>query len=333
MMWRRLLARWFAKTPSASVQPTPTEPPLLFPGSDGNPFPALRAIVESCAESASTPDVLLFGDSVMERVSRHDADRRDLGNMVAAALPALRVLRISHSAFNPAIYAPLARVVARCPRVPSLTVLPVNLRCFSPQWDLHPAWQFTQEIRSIETWLDDPTRPLAAIEDIRETPGFFAAYDAQPVDYPLSKLKTVGEFRATVRETPREEAAKDARAREIFVFHYTHALTPAHRRLEALKMAVETLRGAGSRVLLYLTPVNHEAGVRLVSDAFLKSLRHNVKVLQTKMADADVALYDWSVRMPADRFFHEDLATEHLNDLGRAELAALIADAVRARLA
>jgi len=333
-MWRRLLARWrsrWATSPVAIAAAAPTiAPALLLPGSNGRPFPALTAIREACASAAHAPEVLLFGDSVMERVSRHDVDRRDLGALVAAALPALSVLKISHSAFNPVIYAALARVVAQCPRVPRVTVLPINLRCFSPQWDLHPAWQFTQEIACIEAWLADSTSEIPALQDVRETAGFLADYAAQPVNYPLSGLRTVGEFRARVLEAPGNDAARDSRARDIFIFHYTHPLTPDHRRLTALRDTVASLMGAGTRVLAYVTPVNHAAGVRLVSDAFATSVRHNVRVLRAALAGTEIQLLDLSDALAADRFFHEDLATEHLNETGRAELAARVADAVRA---
>lgn len=326
-MLAALARKLFGLTPTAAASNAPpTEAPLLFPGSNGRPFPALVDIVKAFGGDPQHPDVLLFGDSVMERTSRHDGDSRTLAALIQARMAGQDVLPISHSAFNPTMYAALARVVARQPRRPALTILPVNLRCFSPQWDLNPAWQFRQELAVIERFLADPGTAVTPIADIRETPGFFTEFDATPVTYPLSRLTSVGEFRALVRGQPADEASKRQRSREIFVYHYTHPLQAGQRKLRALREAVMTLTEAGCGVLTYLTPLNHEAGVRLVGEQFRAALRGNSAAVIGALSGLPGIVADWTEQLPDTKFFHEDLATEHLNEHGRAALATLVGD-------
>lgn len=314
-----------AQTAAASNPPT-AESPLLLPGSNGRSFPALVDIVNAFSGDPQHPKVLLFGDSVLERTSKHDGDLRTLAALIQACMVDQDVLSISHSAFNPTMYAALARVVAHRPRRPVLAILPVNLRCFSPQWDLNPAWQFHQELAVIERFLADQRTVVTPIADIRETSDFFTEFDSTPVNYPLSQLSSIGEFRALVRTQPTDDATRLQRSREIFVYHYTHPLRPVHRRLRALREAVMTLTDAGCRVLTYLTPLNHEAGVRLVGEQFRAVLRGNSATVVSALSGLSGLVSDWTEQLPDVSFFHEDLATEHLNERGRVLLATLVVD-------
>lgn len=326
--WARKL---FRQPPPPAPAASTVEAPLLLPGSGGRPFPALVDIIRACARDADGDGVLLFGDSVMERTSRGDTDQRTLGTMIAEALQERPVATISYSAFNPQIFAALARVAVRLPRPPSVVILPVNLRCFSPQWDLNPAWQFEAELALIERYLSAPDTVILPIADIREAPGFYASFDATPVSFPLSRLSTIGEFRALVRQPSTDEAGRRARAAEIFVYHYTHPLTAEHRKVRALREAVTTFIGAGCRVLCYLTPINHEAGERLLGSAFKPALRANAAVVASALRELPDVLQDLSEALPDEHFFHEDLATEHLNERGRSVLARLVSELAPAR--
>ena len=321
--------RWrLPPPPVRSIQHDETQPPLVFPGSGGAPFPALASLIRHYDGSGNGPRILVFGDSVMQRVSRSDTDQRNLGEMIAAALGG-EPLALSYSAFHPGIYRHLSRVVAQLPNRPELVILPVNLRCFSPQWDRHPAWQFEKQIATIEEWLSTPDRPIPPIEDIRETPGFFDAYDAVEVDCALSDLRTIGAFRALVRSRPAIEDETAHRAREIFIFHYGHRLIPEHRRLRSLQEAIGCFNAAGCRVFVYATPINIDACERLAGPELRSTLRRNIAVLRSAIGDT-AYFQDWSEAFPGDAFFHEDLATEHLNQTGRTDLAVRIARQVQA---
>src|SRR5262249_23616956 len=139
--------------------------------------------------------------------------------------------------------------------IPRVLVIPINPRCFSPQWDLNPAFAFLQEFDVIDSWFKDPTRAIQPIDDVEETPGFFDAYDQTVVRYELSRLSTIGQFRALIASNANEPAERHERAKQLLIFHYTHELIPAHRKLGSLVETVELARRMGINPIVYFTPI------------------------------------------------------------------------------
>jgi hypothetical protein len=313
---------WFRQTRRASALASLAQPdPVAYPGSEGQPFPLLVDVIKTFS-GPEKPDVLMFGDSVVERVSRHDQDRRTLGAIVEAT-STRRVKVISRSAFNPTLAAYLMRVLARL-SVPEVLILPVNIRTFSPQWDLNPAWAFLQERSAIEAWLGNPEAPIPAIRDVIATSDFYDRFESTPVSYELSKLSTIGAFLSVVRSSPLDEDSRRQRSREILVFHYGHRLESCHRRLLDLAYAAESAKRLGIKPVIYVTPLNLMAAARHGGQSLVEIIRANIELIRATLAETGIELHDLSSAIPADGFFHEDLATEHLCEKGRVQLASRI---------
>lgn len=292
--------------------------PIVFPGSNGAPFPLLERLVAAFSGLAPS-ELLIFGDSVMERVSKHDSDHRTLGTLLEERTE-LRVLTLTRSAFNPALADALLGALEQLSR-PRYLLLPVNLRSFSPQWDLNPAWAVTQELAVVERWKDNPAIPISPLEDVRETPGFYTDYEAAPVAYELSHRQTVGAFRKLIHSTPVDDAARTERAREIFIYHYTAQLHPGHRKVQALVHALATCRRLSIEPWIYITPINHATGTRLAGPRFGEIISENVREIRRTLAPLGLHVKDLTSALPSQAFFHENIATEHLNQAGRCALA------------
>lgn len=324
------LARLAGSPERASLTgPAPARPGVVHPGSDGQPFPLLTELIAALSQE-TPPEVLVFGDSVMERVSQHDTDTRTLGRMICEALPARRCHVASRTALNPTLMRALMRVVRRL-HPPRLVVLPVNMRAFSPQWDLNPAWEMHQELGILEAWLSNPDLPIAPLWDLRKSDDLHASYERTAVRYPLSELDTIGAFRRVIATDPENGTEKQRRKREIFVYHYTHPLTENHRKLVDLVGATELCRLVGAVPLLYVTPINVETGRELVGEQFTEALAANIECVRSALAPV-ASLRDYSAELPSSDFFAEDLATEHLNQHGRTVLARRIAREIDAML-
>lgn len=295
----------------------------------GEGFTALREL-QRHFDRTPAPPVLYFGDSVVERISRDDADRRTLGELVVERMGgAEHCTCISHSAYHPAMFAALLRAVQRVQSQPRLVILPVNMRCFSPQWDHRPAYQFTKEISAIERFIADPSAPQETVEPMVESREDLAAYDSISVRYPSSALSRIGDFRRIVESTPQTESERAYRLEQIFKFHYTHALTPGHRKLRALLACCESIRDMNARALLYITPINYQAGSRYAGPTFLPEYQRSVAVLLDALAryerEGQVTVVDWSTLLESRYFVQPDIANEHLNYSGRMRLANEIA--------
>jgi hypothetical protein len=120
---------------------------VVLAGSNGSRYQTLASIVVHYGQAATTPpEISMFGDSVAERVSRNDSDKRSLAQMVSENVAPRTFMALTRSAHQPDIYEPLIRAMLLQPRRPRVLIVPVNLRSFSPQWMLSPDWHFAQEI-------------------------------------------------------------------------------------------------------------------------------------------------------------------------------------------
>jgi hypothetical protein len=268
---------------------------------------------------------------VFYRVSRTDTDQTPLAGMLEREFGgAARV--IAGSAFHPRIYLALLRFLAKLPRRPRALVLPINMRCFSPQWGLRPDYAYTREIAAAEAQRPGDPAPEIRFPSVREREEALAAVLDTPVSFPDSPLATFGAFADLVATSPSGGEAKVWRDRQIAIFHYLHPLRPDHPWIADLCACVALAGELGIRPLAYVTPVNHEWAAAAVPDAFASGFGRNVETLMAALAPSvDAAggeLRDWSRAFDASQFFKADEKTEHLCEAGRRRLAEAIAAAL-----
>jgi hypothetical protein len=324
---RAAINRFLRRPPSVTpaIAPAPAKP-VVFPGSGGEPFPALRALVEAFS-SPAPPEHLMFGDSVSLRVANEDRDRRDLCAMVRESLLPIRALCVGGSAFNLRIFDAFVDVLRRLPRQPRMLTAPINVRSFSPQWHSNPAWQLTAELKAIDAWIADSASPIAPIPDVTLAPADYAAYDRLPANIPASRRRTLGDFRALA--LGREGGAE--RSRELMAWHYAYRLERAHPLLRSLESLAMKCRAAGIGLQLFCTPVNVEFGRLALGREFDEAFSANLAVVDERCRSIGVRLHDWSGALPAAAFFHPETLTEHLVESGRLWLAERIVASLRTR--
>ncbi len=304
------------------------------------PYEPLRRLVEAFDREAGRDRALYFGDSVVERVSRDDENTNPLGQMVVDRLThRYDTCVVSYSALRPDGYLALSRVLSITRSRPCLVILPINVRCFSPQWDWNPSFDFARESASIEAYCRAPERGIPRLVPTNKRPVRFWkrwAFHRKKVCYPLSGIDRVGDFAKVIARKPTDVSAAQRRWREIFIFHYLHPLAADHRQMRALRRLLRHLRALDARVAAYLTPVNYQAGVRLVGEAFTAGVAETVSRVLSLMAEEGgetpsgsreqpLVVADWSVLLPEDCFFHRNEPTEHLNEKGRRRLADAVA--------
>lgn len=295
------------------------------------PYPILKKIEASFVLTSTPPRVLVLGDSVHYRVSRDDVDRRTLAEMLAeqSLTSGFDTLCVNYSAYHPSVYTAILRTLARMPQKPHTVVLPINLRCFSPQWHLHPDHAFAEEMSILDGY--HPGYPIAEV--LREKdPSLVEAYDATEVCFSDSHLTTIGQFRLVAKAESRSAYQEAWRARQIAIFHYLYPLTSDHPLLMDAVAMVRAAVAAGIRPVVYLTPINHMHGIRAVGERFTQGVSANVElltsILMPEIVAAQGSYYDWSRDFSDTMFFHLGERTEHLNETGRVELVRRIVQAV-----
>lgn len=300
---------------------------------DRGPCPSLVALRAAYGDSGPAPEVLYFGDSVAHLVSRHDEDRRPLATMVRDALaPTLAMASIVEPAFHAEVYLSLVRALATLQQRPRVVVVPVNLRSFSPEWALNPKWQCNEVLRALEHYLANPAGDVPSVRNgVAGTGAERWRYLNARVDYPRHPGAKVADFHAVIADRPTAPEAQARRREAIFTFHHLFPLPadgPGLRALGQLAREVDTL---GCRLLTYVTPLNHEAGTRVIGETFVTTVAEHVATVEaTLRAGRPTAAppRDWSRLLPADAFFHDLDPTEHLNEQGRSHLCAELVAAI-----
>lgn len=316
--------------------------PFSYRNRKHNPFPygPLERIVATCQqiEDGEGERILYFGDSVVERVSRDDVDKTPLGQIVANRLrPRYTTFVISHSGYRPGIYLALSRVLESAKKKPSLVILPINMRSFSPQWDWNPDFDFEREITAINRYHRDPEKKMIRLVPTNQiSVGFWKrqAFLRRKVRYPFSSCKRIRHFVDEIANKSEDSCAVDFRWRQIFIFQYLHPLEANCRQLRYLQTLLSFLRDLGLPVVSYLTPINYQAGVRYVGEVFKALVLENIgKIVQqmageplTAVSDTlykgpKLTLADWTFLLTENFFFHRNEPTEHLNESGRNRLS------------
>lgn len=289
------------------------------------PYPALAKLAANYdSQWRKGAKILYLGDSVVERISWHDTDKRTLDQITADAFGGRKsLLCIARAAYHFRIYYHLLNVLKVTRNRPQLVILPINMRCFSPQWDLNPAWQFEEEIRALKAY--PQTRKIPAIRVNADALTYSDDERNLELDLPYTGLKRLGQFLDLINNIPPDPEGKFHRRRQIYILHYLNALSRDHRRLEYLGKTLDLLNELNVRALLYITPINYEGGARHVGDGFMDIVRSNVAVVRDficpYLENGWVRFLDLQEYLTSDHFFHADELTEHLNQTGRMKLA------------
>lgn len=295
-------------------------------------FPVSK-MLELFASGNKAPQILIYGDSVMERVSKYDDDITTLSDAIAKCLDKkLSVGCISHSGYHMGIFYQLSRLLKLLPNKPSTVVLPINMRSFSPQWDLHPLHQRVEHIRTIQDYLNflDSNCPLPPYNIDRETSS--ASFLSTQVQYQLTSYRFIYEFENLIKSQASTEKENAFRRQQIFIYHYLYKINEQHRKLQLLKETIAKLQNLEINIVSYLTPINYLAAKKYLGDRFLDFFKINLKslyeifnpIIQTQTAR--IIFNDYSLLLDSTYFFNLDDPTEHLNEKGRKILAERISE-------
>ena len=314
-MIKNMLSRFFQGKPPATAQEPPIPASLM-------PFPELKFLIETYNQMAQPPAVFCMGDSVWKRLSREDVDSRNVGQMLGDSLKHItEIAFISHSAYNLRIYLNFIKALAVMRNRPKYVVLPINLRSFSPQWFLNPLWQFELENQVLQDYCFNPEMDIPVIEPVVEYSGIYRKFDETTVKFPLSDYQTIREFRKQIASVPGNDDDAFQRLRQIFIFHYMHPLAEEHPLLKCLNEALQKISDMNIKTFVYITPINHQAGLRFCGEEFSTQVAINMglirAVINRHQSNGMIHYKNYGMLLGSEYFFNLDNATEHLNEHGR----------------
>lgn len=281
------------------------------------------------------PRLLMFGDSVHERIQGAEAERRTVKQLVVERWQRDAALAISHSAYNSLVYREYLKAGVAVGRPADVVVLPINLRSFSPEWDSNPQYDLSTHVDALKSFADAPAGPLPAPVSGMARGQFDAAmagFMARPIETPLSRIRTIGEFLAIRRSKPqgREEARR--RLREVAIVQYALPIAPGHRQIAALLAAIDIAKHQDMGLVLYFTPIDVALARAVGGDDLAAAVARNLQTvagpLERAAQGGRVVVRNWLSALPHEMFFAGEFS-EHLLQAGRDWLAEQIVDAAR----
>ena len=275
-------------------------------------------------------EILYFGDSTLW----HPEGSQTTAAMLQERLPDHKVGELSHAAYGMDVYRSYINFMLRQGYRPTLVIIPINMRSFSPEWDQRPGYQFTQEKRVLALGL-----PLARV--FGRPLNLFGGYEPaitqdeflrSPVYAGTTQIGKVQDFEDEDSVAPLaegggeqfvyyQELPADGDYQRLLTYYYMAEVSPRHRKIGAMIDIAQRLQRVGVPVLFYITPVNAELGDVYVGEAFRQQFAANVNVVREQLAVQGVELFDFSFALAA--YFFTD--TEHLRQPGKQYLAEQLA--------
>ncbi|MBC8444653.1 MAG: hypothetical protein H8D77_00870 [Chloroflexi bacterium] len=288
---------------------------------------------------ANQVDIVFLGDSTLS----HPVGEVTTGEILQEMLPDYAVGEISHPAYNLDLYLHHVRYIAHGAHRPRVIVMPINIRSFSPEWDMRPSYQFERVEKTLilglflSQMLLRPLEAFGVLEPRISQDTFLntsvyngdtlvgTVRDFESLTDEASPVGLQGDagfvYRDALPSTDDEEALRQA-----LVYRYMYSLKPDHRKLQAMLEIARLGEENHIDTLFYITPINYQQGERLLGDAFSAALSRNAGLVKSLLSeDSDAVLLDLGFDLEAYAF----VDMEHLRETGKAHVAEQIAAAIR----
>jgi hypothetical protein len=295
-------------------------------------FPEMKAVQKSLRHDT---DVIVFGSSVNQSCADGDTDRRSISQMIDSFLDDIDVAGISHAAYHLDVYAEYISYIAQTGKKP-IVIIPINLRSFSPEWDLRPNYQFIRErsllnpfasIRfngvpflgfSMYPWTGSSELKSISMDEYYETPVFHST----------RCVGKVADYDFTSGSVSDGNYDGDSEMLKGFVYHYMQPLHQNHRKLISLSRICGIGNDHGLTVVTYITPIDYQSAEKMGIEGFSGFQRQNIEIIQSVMMRHGSAAIDLSMALDSSHFDYEYRPCEHLNMMGREAVARELAAAI-----
>jgi hypothetical protein len=268
---------------------------------------------------AKKTDILFFGDSTLATYSASDRCRKSIDEFLQDRTTAMTVGGVSHGGYHAQLYEDFCGyVIGKGPaRRPTTCILPINLRSFGPSWHLSPSYAFAKERLILRTGNNVVARSLVKPLCIFKGTEFLDFTEAKAPSECFSDgadpIGTLDEINA---------GGVDIKIRS----NYTVPIAKDHPKLLAFRRISKSLKAAGIEPIVYLTPIDRRFCENRIGVARAAKIDDNIAFLKDQLAQDGIAALDLAFALDSDAFIQEETRpTEHLNERGRAFVAARIA--------
>lgn len=273
------------------------------------------------ASLSANKDIILFGSSVNEYYSPDDTDKRSIAKMLDSYISGKSLTGISHCAYHADIYLEYVKYINRSGKKPTI-IIPINLRYFSPGWDLRPGYQFTKEkfLLNEYSFLTN----LNFLINLQRQQLDTGAYSKAPVYNGNKLIGTVKDF----ERVSDQEDDKLSEMKKGFIFNYMQPLNINHRKLNSLLKICEIGNTNNLNIIMYITPIDYRRAEKLKITRFKQQQYDNIKTIKSALSTYTVDLIDLSMELDSSYFHYNKRPNEHLNMKGRQKVAKALRSAI-----
>ncbi|MBU5638943.1 hypothetical protein KOM00_19660 [Geomonas sp. Red69] len=269
--------------------------------------------------------VVFLGDSTVDSASRDDADKRSTAAFLEDALSE-QVVDLSHPAYHLGVYRSFVGYFGSG-WGPRALIIPINVRSFSPEWDLRPEYQFGDVSLMLELGrLFSPLyRPITAYREYFSPASRCPPWtEARVFDgrLPAGRVLDYENIQGT-------RLSRDDLRRKV-LYLYRCELRPEHQKLQALRELCTRARESRLPVLFYVTPVDH-GSIELIYGGSTAIIDRNVALVIGVVTGNGLPVLDLSHALPPDSFNWKvnGYPNEHLKEQGRKYVAAALSGELR----
>lgn len=253
---------------------------------------------------------IFFGDSVNRHYAKNDSDKRSIADMLDAKLEQ-SVTGISYYAYHSELYLEFIKYI--CKTVPDkkvVVLIPINLRSFSPEWDLRPNYQFLKEKYALNGY---PYWRYLNFKQYKIIPK--TTFNTTPILY---NNKEIGDVASLERMLPTAE--RDTSLQYGFIYHYMQTIPSDHRKIKALKEIAHYYKNSNLELQFYFTPIDYMLAEKVGVEDFRIKVTQNKRSIQKGLKDSGIKIVDLSFLLDSTQFDYEKIPNEHLNQFGKKEL-------------
>lgn len=274
-------------------------------------------------------DIVYFGDSTINWTSSSDVSQESMPGLLQHLLPQQRVGKITHASYQMDVYQAYIEYMIRKNYRPKAVIIPVNLRCFSPEWDQQPLWQFEKEKLTLamkDTFWMKFYRPLAVFK--------FFETRINRFDYEQTDVFDGSQVIGKVKDFDNDsyQIFSDENMKNKLRFRYMYSLSKQHRKVLSMMRSAELLKSAGIKPIFYITPVDWQILEKNLGGYSLLRIEENVRLLRSVLDEVGVSVLDLSRTLPSEDFsWPEDgdgphYPNEHLRLRGRMLVVKILAE-------
>lgn len=264
-------------------------------------------------------NVVYFGDSIITSFAKFDQNKKSISTMLQNKQPNLLIARVSHNAYHMGLYLEYARYIVAQENLPQAVIIPINLRTFSPEWDMRPEYQFEKEARFLQNnnnlFIQSFNKPLSIFrwykpEITRQQ------YETTPIYNGTRKVGIVRDFERMISQNP-----TSANIENSLIYFYLYQLNADHRKLQSMIELVDIYRAHDIDVIFYVTPIDYQIGESYFGEHFTEQVAQNIALITSTLQERDVILLDLSFSLTSEFFDWQGYPNEHLDENGRNFIA------------